>query len=275
MRSTYWTCSRFADWLRGTAKLSSGTADEWDEWRTTAETKHKFRFWLAEEGLNIAQNFFYGPVELLYSIKYYINNRFVSRSHALTAHPRDIKPGNWCDVGNRFLPCLFNELVDFVEIECAWHNIVWNDVKREQYGAPWWASGWWRLRKWRCREAGIDNLNWQMSLLNEADYPEVNIVAGTPTSQAIAAREIYDLYIWWTETRVVRADPYEASGWSAYCEQKRELNGDRLFGSKTTPELEELSKTTHERLHEIEASYEAQDTEMMIRLIKIRNSLWT
>jgi hypothetical protein len=34
-------------------------------------------------------------------------------------------------VGNRFLPCLFNELVDFVEIEQAWHHCVWSDEAKK------------------------------------------------------------------------------------------------------------------------------------------------
>ena len=116
-RSHYWTCSKFADWLRGTAKLGAGTAEQWDEWTTQAKLKHSFRYWLAEEGLDYLQKIVHYPTEKLYDFKYYVNNRWVSRSHSLTAHPRDIKPGQWHDVGNRCLPCLFNELVDFIEIE--------------------------------------------------------------------------------------------------------------------------------------------------------------
>jgi hypothetical protein len=102
-----------------------GTSEEWDNWTTAAQMKHNFRYWLAEEGLSYLQDFVTWPVRKIYDVKYYINNRWVTRTHALTAHPRDIKPGAWCDVGNRFLPCLFNELVDFVETESAWSHIAW------------------------------------------------------------------------------------------------------------------------------------------------------
>ena len=122
--TTYWSCTPFADWLRGTKKLGAGTAEQWDDWTTAAQMKHNFRYWLAEEALGHIQDFVTWPVRKLYDIKYYINNRWVSRTHSLTAHPRDIKPGQWQDVGNRFLPCLFNELVDFVEIESAWSHIA-------------------------------------------------------------------------------------------------------------------------------------------------------
>jgi hypothetical protein len=53
------------------------------------------------------------------------------------------------------------------------------------------------------------------------------------------------------------------------------LNDGRLFGSKKTPELEELSTRSHELLQKIEADYAAEDEAMMIRLIKARDSLWT
>ncbi len=134
MRSHYWTCSKFADWVRGTAKLKAGTSEEWDEWTTTAQMRHNFRYWLAEEGLDILQKIVYWPTDKLYAIKYYINNRWVSRTHSLTAHPRDIKPGEWRDVGNRFLPCLFNELVDFVEVELAWWHLAWSPEERSKGG---------------------------------------------------------------------------------------------------------------------------------------------
>jgi len=91
--STYWSCTPFADWLRGTKKLSAGTSEEWDEWTTMAQMKHNFRYWLAEEALGHIQDFVTWPARKLNDIRYYINNRWISRSHSLTAHPRDIKPG--------------------------------------------------------------------------------------------------------------------------------------------------------------------------------------
>ena len=103
--SQYWSCSKFADWLRGTKKLSAGTSEEWDDWTTAAQIKHNFRYWLAEEALGHIQDFVTAPARGIHSVKYYINNRWVSRTHGLTAHPRDIAPGQWRDVGNRFLPC--------------------------------------------------------------------------------------------------------------------------------------------------------------------------
>ena len=274
--SKYWSCTKFADWFRGTAKLSAGTSDEWHEWEVRAKSAHPVRFWLAEEALDTVQDFVTWPVRKIYDVKYYINNRWVTRTHALTAHRNNIRPGDWCDVGNRFLPCLFNELVDFVEIETAWSRIAWgNEETKAKYKAPFWATGWFRWRTWRCPDAGLDHLDWAMTLTNEEWLPEEEKHKAEPTLQAKSAREIKELYTWWKEVYPNRPDPHEASGWTEYCERTRELNDGRLFGSKTTPELKRLSNKAHKLLQKIEKQYEQEDEAMMIRLIKIRNSLWT
>ena len=276
----YWSCSKFADWIRGTTKLKVGTSEQWQEWETRAKRDFPIRWWIAEEGLGHLQDFVTWPVRKLYDIKYYVNNRWITKSHALTAHPRDISPGSWSDVGNRFLPCLFNELVDFVEIELAWWHLVWEGKeKRAKYNMPWWAAGWWRVRTWRCPQAGLDNLEWQRNLKYDdewigADDPKY----GKPTPQAIGAQEILDLYTWWTVTYRNRPDPHDASGWSAYCDASREANGGSLWGSLNadkTPELKKMSNKAHKLLQKIEADYAKEDEAMMIRLIKVRNSLWT
>jgi hypothetical protein len=277
--SRYWSCTPFADWLRGTKKLSAGTAEEWDEWTTAAQMKHNFRYWLAEEGLSHLQDFVTWPTRKLYDIKYYINNRYITRTNSLTAHPSDIKPGQWCDVGNRFLPCLFNELVDFVEIELAWWHLAWEGPEeRAKYNMPWWAVGWWRIRTWRCPQAGLDNLEWQRNLKIDDSYgvePDSEDF-GKPTRQAINAQEILDLYKWWTEVYRNRPDPHDASGWTAYCEASRLANGGKLsWNSDKSPELKKMCDKAHKLLQKIEAQYEKEDEAMMIRLIKIRNALWT
>jgi hypothetical protein len=276
-RSNYWSCSRFADWLRGTPKLGAGTRQQWRAWRRAAKETHPIRFWIVEEGLDYLQNFVNWPMDRLNDVRYYINNRWITRSHALTAHPRDIRPGSWCDVGSRFLPCLFNELVNFVEVEQAWHHCIWDEEARKRYSVPWWRSSWLRLRTWRCAEAGVDHLKWAAGLKldhhmgmdpGDAEY-------GQPTPQALAAREILELYMWWTVERPARPDPYDASGWSAYCERRREGNRDFFEFEDRTAEEAEQGRTSSERLQAIEAAYEREDTDMLIRLIRVRDHLWT
>jgi hypothetical protein len=279
--SKYWSCSPFADWLRGTKKLSAGTAEQWDDWTTAAQMKHNFRYWLAEEGLSHLQDFVTWPVRKIYDVKYYVNNRWFTRTHSLTAHPKDIKPGEWCDVGNRFLPCLFNELVDFVEVELAWWHIAWADpAEKAKYKAPFWATGWFRWRTWRCPQAGLDNLDWQRSLRHDTDsgWAEGDPNIGKPTPQAVKAQEVLDLYRWWKDVYPHRPDAHDASGWTEYCERKRQEHGETglsFMKESANPETRALGVAALDKTHEIEQAYEAEDTEMMIRLIKVRHGLWT
>lgn len=211
---------------------------------------------------------------MLTNIRYYINNRWISRSHALTAHKRDIKRGEWCDVGYRFLPCLFNELVDFVEVESAWHHVMWDKEARLKYKTPWWRLHVLRLRTWRCPEAGIAHLEWATALTNEEWISEGE--TPEPTRQALAAREILELYRWFTETYRNRPDPHDAGGWSEYCDRHREKHGEEFFFLDThTEEDTAETKVILDRVGEIEEAYEKEDTEMMIRLIKVRGDLWT
>jgi hypothetical protein len=266
MRVNYWSCSKFADWLRGTSKPKAETSGGWRDWRKVAEKSHPVRYWIAEEGLDKIQNFINWPADKLNDIRYYVNNRWITRSHACTAHPRDIKPGDWCDVGNRFLPCLFNELVDFVEIETAWHHVLWDKEARNKYQPPWWRRGWLRWRTWRCPEAGMSHLIWAASLKDDN---------GKPTHQALGAKEIIDLYVWWTAVRPNRPDPIDASGWSAICEKRREQHGNELFWEDNSKAAKKETQEALKRSHEMEEEQEREDEEMMIRLIKVRRSLWT
>ena len=271
----YWTCSKFADWIRGTTKLKCGTGKEWREWEEAAKVKYPIRWWIAEEGLDKLQDIWCFIPERINNVRYYINNRWVSKTHALTAHPSDIPRGEWRDVGNRFLPCLFNELVDFVEVEQAWHHCIWDDEARKKYQTPWWRSGWLRWRTWRCPEAGLAYLNWASTLTNEEFLEEHEKHKAEPTYQAKAAKEIIELYTWWKEVYPKRPDVYDASGWSAYCEMRRNKGYHLLDMEDRSEEEAKMRDNALDKSREIEEAYNKEDEEMMIRLIKIRESLWT
>jgi hypothetical protein len=141
---------------------------------------------------------------------------------------------------------------------------------------PFWAVGWWRVRVWRCKQAGLDNLEWQRNLKCDDEWTnKEDPNYGKPTQQAIGAQEILDLYTWWTEERPKRPDPYDASGWTALCERRRQSGKDFFdFEDRTEEEKAESAKVL-DLCHEIEEKYDREDEEMMIRLIKIRKGLWT
>jgi hypothetical protein len=169
--------------------------------------------------------------------------------------------------------------VDFVEIEQAWHHCIWSDDAKTKFETPWWRKGWLRLRTWRSPEAGMEYLKWASELTVGEDMgvaPDGKGY-GEPTYQAKAAKEIIELYTWWTVTYRARPDPYDASGWTAHCEAMRVKYPGSFFSSLNSKDAEDkkASDKAHKLLTKIEKAYEAEDEAMMIRLIKIRESLWT
>ena len=257
MRIKYWTNSKFADWLRGTKKPNALGLGEWDKWKKEAKQKHPARYWLAEEGLDYIQDFVSFPKDVYNKISYYINNRWITKTHALTSN---MKKGDYYDLDTRIIECLFDELVNFVEVELAWHHVIWS----EKGTAPWWRRVF-RFRAWRSPQHGIAYLNWEITLKYDEDWDKDNERYGQPTPQAEAAKEKLALYNWWKQ-RANRPDPHDASGWTEYC--------------RTTPEFLDTigstaSRATLDRLGEIEKHYDEEDTEMLVRLVKIRKHLWT
>lgn len=271
MRGNYWSCSKFADRLRGTAKPHAESGSGWKKWNVEAAAMHPIRFWLAEELLDKIQNAIMWPYDRLYSVKYYIVNRWIDQSHALVAHPKHIKPGQYMDLSERILYCLFDELADFVEIECAYNAIRWDEdeVKKKR----WWQAGWWRTRTYRDVNAGLAHLDWAMSLTDEEWLPEDKKHEAKPTHQAIAAKETAELYKWWIEVRPNRPDPYDVSGWSEHCEDQRKRGID--FFDDDPQEDKDKTRAILDKTAEIERGYQAEDTEMLTRLINIRRSLWS
>lgn len=275
MRSRYWSCSKFADWLRGTNKIPAGTSEEWQEWDKTAKSAHPIRFWIAEEGLHYAQNFLMWPIDQVYNFKYWINNRFVSKTHALTSN---LKKGQWHELDERLLHCLFDELVNYVEIELAASNFRWDEEARKKYKTPFWAVGWFRWRTYRNVEAAMEYLNWASELrYTKEEVGEDSPELGKLTYQALVARDVKVLYNWWKNERPNRPDPYEASGWNAYCATREKTEDSLGWLSRSARSDEEQANVEHmlNVLHKMEDRYRKEDEKMLIKLIKIRHGLWT
>lgn len=275
MHSNYWSSTKFADWLRGTPKPQSGTAKEWNDWEKSAKQK-KFRYWLAEDGLDLIQNFIYFSKNLLDNIRHYIDNRWITKTHALTSN---LDKGQWHEFETRMLYSAFDSLVDFVEIELAWFNMICCKEALEKYATPWYRS---LFKKWRCPESGLEYLHWASSLKYNEDWvakddPDVD----KPTDQALAACETITLYKWWKEIRPKRPDPMDASGWSKYCEERdkkaKARGDDSLFADheNETDEDKVQARKILDICHKMESEQEEEDTEMLIRLVKIRKNLWT
>ena len=273
----YWTCSNFADWVRGTPKIPSGTSEEWTKWHKDAKLAHPVRFWLAEEALSELDDAWnYVPTKIN-NVRYYLNNRYTTKTHALTSN---LPKGQWHEFETRLLHCTFDSFVDFIEIETAWSHVMWGDKEeRAKYKMPWWRGQWWTrwFKEWRSPEAAIAHLEWEMTLKNIEWYKETDPEYGKPTHQAIAAKEKWALYYWWKHVRPQRVDEHEYCGWSAYCEERRLGDPDGwLFGAGSESKKDKKrSSAILEAVRKLEEQHANEDEEMLIRLIKLRKSLWT
>lgn len=272
MRLTYWSCSKFADWIRGSIKGSSKTSKDWNTWHSNSKARHPIRYWVAEEGLDRLQDLVSWPITKLYDVKYYINNRWVTRTHLLNSK---LKKGQWHEFETRLLHSMFDSLVDYIEIEEAWSNISWDEKAREKYKAPWYSFGWFRWRTWRCAEAGLDKLQWASKLTDEDWLEEDSKHLAKPTGQAIAAKELIELYNWWKSSRPNRPDVYDASGWTELCKRQR-AEGRNLLDLEDSKEEDRLENIAAlDLIRQLEEQYEKEDEDMMVRLIRVRRNMWT
>lgn len=255
-RFSYWSCSKFADILRGEKKPMALSMEDWNKWKINQKSNNKFRYFLSDILLNKIQNILYYPSDLFNSIRIYIKNRFITKTHYLKT---GLRPGFYHELDERILHGLFNELVEFVEIEQAWIQYISSFIPQKtkkdniddvkQIRKYLFAKS--KIKKFtRSPELGIKYLNWAMNLVFDETYgvekedPEY----GQPTEQAIAAKEILELYLWWKK-RDERKNPY---------------------GSWGKKDIEAIKKSW-----EIEEQYDKEDEDMLIRLIKVRKNLWT
>ncbi len=165
----------------------------------------------------------------------WIRYRTYNRYHVVKT---GMEPG-YVDVTERMLHVNFNMLKDFVEIEKA-HMWKWSENSLME-------------------QPGVSHLIWEM---------------GLEGGQAENAREIYELYDWWTNDREYREDADK--DWDAYHDAMIKEHGeDSFFTEDNTKELTKLRDKWLKTSSKLEKKYTKQDEQMLIRLMKIRNALWT
>ena len=226
----------------------------WKAWDAQAKASKPVVYFLCEtvpDFINDVAHYIPTPIA---DIRYYCRNRFYRKTHVL---PTGFKPGEYHDFDERILYGIMNGLVDYVEVELAYKS-RWCNTEESKTAK--WKNG-------RCPELGLAHLAWEMTLDDPAlDQNERS------DHQAFTAREVKAIYDWW-KARPNRPDPYDASGWSAICEEGRAAGLD--FLEDGTDDYETRKRESHKLLHKMEQDYEAEDEEMLIRVIKRRRSFWT
>lgn len=223
----------------------------------------------------------------LRDLKYYIGNRYFEKKHLIVL---DKFKGQYLEACDAILEVNFKLLVDYVETDLAVHCFDSPKNLKEWlwYYLPYPLNYFFPLR---CKNRGLQKLQWDKSVPahNEVDESGNVVNYGCP-NQAKVAREIEELYLWWTERRPARRDPMVESGLTDFYQYHRAEYGNVLNQGERTPEghwrmyraEEYMSAEDAEEYRnlqksswDIEERQDQEDEDMLIRLIKIRKNLWS
>lgn len=190
-------------------------------------------------------------------IKRFFRYRLTKRLHVVKT---GLRPGYY-DADQRMLHSAFSLLKDYVEIELAAMYAVSNDAGNnpgESSRSYYERLGRYKSKNERNPEAGLAYLDWE---INDSDGSQVSFGGGT---QGDIAREKKFLYLWWTQYRPQRLDLYkDPLIWS---------------GEGYNPTISVFNQNCAFQYHlvgQLDEFYEAEDEEMLHRLIHIRKMMWT
>jgi len=236
----------FIDWFK-MHPPESGTSEQWQAFDEGCKHVYPIRYWLNEK---LIPNTWDPCMRFLIKIKNQIRYRFIQRFHIIDTK---LKPAYY-DTDYLIINGMFSLLVDFIEVEKAWMQTISEDL----YKKP----SWYKWRPFtRSKKLGLEYLDWEINLKNKSNELEIN------TSQSDSAEIQKELYLWWTEKRPARKDPYDLMSGPEFIK-----GGDIDYMLKNnTPEIKKI----YEEINKLEEEYYNEDSEMLIKLIKVRSSLWT
>lgn len=255
---------RFVEWMKFNPPIALSW-DGWDDFREEFKAKAFIRYTIVET-IPDAFSTFFGPVTRSWTrTKDFCRYRFIKR-HRYHLVETGLKP-NYYEIETQMLHANFNMLVSYVERQKSAVGMAFDS---DNYPRP---KGWWwkKYTDWKMPEYGLSYLDWEVTLDKDATLEEQQWDGVSAPTQAQAAREVLVLYRWWTQE-------WKSTDEIEYPESPSK-DGDpfSMFSDKydrTTPEHIAWQKLGAERDKEIH-NMEEQETAMLLRLIKIRKSLWT
>jgi hypothetical protein len=181
-------------------------------------------------------------VEPYRSVEDFIRYRTKHRYHLVDT---GLKPGYY-DTDTRMLHSCFNLFVDYVEIELAAMNL---SREADDGTSKTFYETWFQFKRKRIRDAsqGIALLDRE---IQQNNYPGSR-------NQLFVEKKF--LYTWWKVYRPLRSDPYT----------------DQLIWDVNPKTGEAIFKDRYALVDNLADFYEAEDTEMLVRLMNVRSSLWT
>jgi len=239
-----------------------------DEWTRTTKEKQPIAFFLTVTIPETCSAIYYRLIgSHIINFKSYVSCRFIDKYHIINT---GLPSNEYHEFSTRSLHGMFNMLVDFVEVEAAWKSIwcMSTEDRKKVKGLTLLNNYWPYITEYRNPEIGLNHLKWEMTLDSDKLPSHEKSI-----HQAATAREIWDLYHWWKHIRPKRIDPMDASGWSEWCDNHKMK--DVLEDQDTTTASRRQKRDILDRCYEIEQNYHAEDEAQLIRLVKIRQSIWT
>lgn len=245
--------------------------DDWDDWHAKTKKERPMTYFVMETVPKVYGKITYNLGRPYTALRVFVRSRITQRWHIVKTG----LPADYHEISTRMLHANFNLLVDFVEVEKAWMQVIWDKDEPLRKKFPWWSLNPTRFSSYRSPEAGLKYLAWEASLVKDEAYTKNKRDFGKPTEQALAAKETAALYDWWKNVRPKRPDPHDVSGWTELCDERR-ANGHNIFSERDeTADYKRRVKIALNKLRKIEADVLKEDEDMLIRLIRLRESLWT
>lgn len=229
--------------------------DEWDEWEEDLKAKYPMGYFFTETIPTVFRKIFvYRLISPIQDAIYSFRCRFVKKYYLIdTKLPRS----HYCDSDSRMLHGMFELLVDFIEVELATLHIIFNPKRYKQSRiAIRWNS------KWRNAKLGLEYID---EYLSDPDMPD---------EQKAEYKIMLELYNWW-KNRPNRIDPHSVT--NDVNEEIRRKYGCSLLSNKwrDDEDLVKIHDIALDEMVNLEKKYLEEDTENLIKLIKIRYRMWT
>ncbi len=250
---------RFKSWMRYDPP-GSMTSKGWRLFNKEYQEQAPVRYWFAHTFKYSALM----PIKWKYeAIHDWIRYRTYDRYHTVDTG----LPPSYHDVTSQMLHVNFNMLKEFVEVEQAWSAYCWSDERKGDKSLNrFWPFSFFFRQRFRRPDLGIKHFQWAATLDDPSLPPHERC-----DHQAVAAREILVLYKWWVEDRPARKEiehvPHDDQGLGMMSSLDDDFDRDAEDFLEHVASMDAASKQ--------EEDWSNEDEEMLIRLMKIRRSLWT
>lgn len=235
-RAGYWSSSKLSHWLRTKAGLDNPGALSCEGW-----AEHEKQSKATAPFINWVTDEFFDKMQrwVMFPSDCLYSVKVFYRNWKDKSHVLEggFEVGQWIDRCTRFNTCLFYELEKFIE-----------------------------------REKSYETLNWEIGLVYDEGwgYSPEDECYGKPTSQALAAMEQKRIIDWWKKNK--DRDFFKESGLSDCYSFE---HGDSFWESYSKMKDNPEQNACREKERELESKFKEEEEEMLIRLIKIRDTLWS